>query len=189
MKPALLALLLVAACTSLVPSTVARLSALSPVEADPARIVVAVALPPGLGIGPGGATLQLTGERSDTGARSQGTYALRTAPASPPDGVDPGAEVVTLAIAPEDLAAVRAQQALIRGWEAENGPATSGSLGLGIAGCRVGVGPEPAAKGAVWLRTEADGPFLPLVRPTRIGALLGTDDIAALPPCDAPRQH
>lgn len=176
--------LLLAACGSLVPSTVARLSQLSPMEADPADIEVAVAFPPGLDVQAGGAVLVLTATRTDTGQTSGGRYVLdrrEGVPAEVP--ADPGGQVAVFRVAPRDLPALSAQQALIRTWEAENDPATSGSLSVSLAGCARGEGPAPDADGAVWMRVEAGGGFLPLVRPTAIAAILDGATIAALPAC------
>jgi hypothetical protein len=68
----LLSLALLSACTSLVPSGVARLSGLSPLDADPAQFAVALVLPEGLSLAPGSARLSISATRDARGYRRDG---------------------------------------------------------------------------------------------------------------------
>ena len=58
---------MMAGCSALVPSGVARLSAISPLEADPDAIAVALVLPEGVDLVPGSARLAIEAVREDTG--------------------------------------------------------------------------------------------------------------------------
>ncbi len=176
--PALAFALSLSACASLVPSTAARLAALDPTTADPAQIEVALILPPGLQITPGGAVMTLSARRGDQTLGDSFTLEPRPAP-----GVDapPGATVVGFGLAPADLARMRALQARIAAWKAEG--KGQGALSVGLGGCAVSGGPSPDGTGAVLIRLADNSPFRPLIRPTPLSQLLGPDVIAAIQPC------
>lgn len=178
-------LLALSACGAVDLSTVARLSALSPVEADPAGFAAALALPDGLDLRPGGATLRLGATRADTGQETGSTYVLERTDLDGADGVaaPEGANLSLYRVAPADLDRLRAQQATIRDWKADF-PGTTGSLTIALDGCREGSGPAEDAVGAVYLRTEPDAPFLTLVRPSPLARVFDRDDISTLPACD-----
>ena len=178
--PPVAACLLLAACSAVVPATVARLASLDPLTADPAGIELVVILPPGLSIKPGTAKLELTATR---GAETRsGSFALADRPVA--DGFDlpQGALARHYALTPEDAAKMRGLQAEIATWE-QQGKAR-GSLGLGVDGCALGDGPAADATGSVLIRLGPDTSFLPLVADTRLVDLLGPKAFAAIQPCN-----
>lgn len=176
---AALALLALSACSSLVPSTAARLAALDPLTADPAALELVVILPPGLAVSPGSAKLELSADRG-TEHRS-GSFALADRPVTGGFAVPKGGTARGFAIAVSDVDRMRALQAEIAEWKRDG--AARGSLGLGIGGCAIGAGPEPDAKGSVLIRLRADGPFLPLIAEGKLADLLGPEVLAAIKPC------
>ena len=177
-RPVALALML-AACSSVVPSTAARLAALDPLTADPAALELVVMLPAGMAIIPGSARLEFGATRG-TESRS-GSFALEDRPLPAGITAPEGATPVALALAPTDADQMRALQVEIAAWKREGG--AQGSLGLGLGGCAVGAGPAPEAEGTVLIRLVTDGPFLPLIRDSRLVDLLGPEVLAAIEPC------
>ncbi len=144
-----------AACSSVNLPTVARLSALSPLEADPEGLEVAFDLPVGLGIMPDGASLGFAMERSDTGEVRDLDLTLERRM------LEGG--FVVFRVAPEDLASVRAFQATARAWKDELGGDASGSISAGVSVCLIGDGPVDEAVLSSSIRTSVDGPFFPLI--------------------------
>jgi hypothetical protein len=190
MKPALLApllsLILLTACASLVPSTVAQLATIDPVRMDPATLSVAVVTPAGLRPQPGTAVLIIEGSRSDTGEEARMEMVLAETPITLAGfALQPGEVATMFQIAASDLAPMRALQAQLAEWKAAAPDATSGSLSVGMGACTLGAGPAPDAEGAVFIRTTADGPMLPLVPRSRIAGLIGAEAVASLTPCTA----
>lgn len=173
MRPMFLSVLLLSACGSVVPSTVARLNTMSPLAADPADFAVAITLPDGLGIAPDSARLSLVVARTDTAEIRRETVIL--------ERVD-GAQVY-YRINPADHSALRDAQATALAWKAENDAATSGSLSVNLAPCRVGEGPAPDARVSVAIRTDADGAFLPLVNNGPISAVAAPEELRNMGPC------
>ena len=175
MKLVLIALALTAGCSSVVPSTIARLNAISPMEADPQDIAIALDLPDTVGITQGSAQMLMTATRRDTEQTSSETYILATMHGS--DGS------TIYAIAEADFGRIRAQQTLIQQWKEEAGRATSGSVGVNLKGCSIGDGPDEDDVMSIRIRTDTDGPFFPLVRDTPVKKVLEFTEIGALEPC------
>lgn len=169
------------ACTALVPSTAARLSALDPLTADPAALELVVILPAGLAVTPGSAKLELSADRG--AEHKAGGFILADKPAAPDLDLPPDATVRGFSIADQDIDRMRALQAEIAGWKRQG--AAKGSLGLGIGGCAIGGGPAPDATGSVLIKLRADGPFLPLIADGKLSDLLGAKVMAAIKPCQA----
>jgi hypothetical protein len=177
--PAWLCSLALMACSSLVPSTAARLAALDPLTADPAAIELVVVLPPGLAISPGTAELKLGASR---GSEQLGeSFRLEDRAVASGINLPEGATARHFALAEPDIARMREVQAEIAEWKREGD--AKGSLGLGIGGCGIGAGPSPDARGSVLIRVAKDGPFLPLIADARLADLLGAKTLAAIKPC------
>ena len=170
MRLGILSALLLSACTSIVPSTVMRVNALSPTSADPAGFAIDLSLPAGIDIMPGTAQLMFAVTRSDTGETQSGAFVLER-------------EGSVYRVAPQDLSELRALQATARAWEAENEDASNGSLGISLSPCRVGDGPAPNARVSVGLRLAEDGAFLPLVRNGPISAVAEPEEIRDMDVC------
>ena len=164
-----------AGCASVVPSTVARLDGVSPLTMDPAAISVALELPAGVGVAPGGAQLYLGAVRSDTGAET-GTRAAMARQDHPELG-----QVYT--VAPDDAAALRAEQDRISAWRAEAPEDTVGTLSVTLAPCRSGAAPAPDATASVALQFDPQEPFRPLLRDVPLDRVTEAAPIASWPPC------
>lgn len=175
----LIASLALAACTSIVPSTAARLAAMDPLTADPAAIELMVILPPGLAIIPGSAKLELSADRGTE--HKAGSFSLAEHAAVPGVAVPEGGMARAFAIAEADVPRMRALQAEIAAWKREG--AAKGSLGMGLGGCAVNGGPAADATGSVLIRVREDGPFLPLIADGKLADLLGPEVLAAIKPC------
>jgi hypothetical protein len=174
----LLACLALSACSSVVPMTAARLSAMDPLTVDPGQIEVALILPQGLRVTPGSAVLTLSAQRGDQ--RIAGDFVLdeRAVPGVP---APEGATVAGYGLTAHDVARMRALQAEIAAWKAEG--EARGALSVGVGGCRVGEGPAPEAEGAVMIRLARDEAFHALIRPTPLVSILGEGALAAMGPC------
>lgn len=183
--PLLLPAFVLAACSSVVPSSLVSLAATSPLKADPDAIAVALVVPPGLAITPGTAEMKIDIARADTGEHRVGRYILIDAPAT----------MMTTALAPDetlhvyqldakDAQAVRLLQTELaqRETEVQDGKG-SASLSLGIGGCRVGEGPARNATASAFIRTDAAGVFLPLIDQQPLDSLLGAEASGTLKPC------
>lgn len=184
MKIILPMILLLAACSSVVPETVNRLSSLSPIEADPEQIEILISLPDGIDLPAGGASLTLSAAKDSQ--TTTGHYVLsRSEVTSVEDGIGNQTEghLLLYRIENKDIPNLRAQQRQIRAWKAEN-DATEGSLSVSLSPCIQGEPPAEDAKGSVWIRTENDGPFLQLVKSAPIRQLLDADTIAGFRLCD-----
>ena len=170
MRPTILSVLLLSACTSIVPLTAMRLSGLSPTTADPADLAVDLTLPAGIDVSPGSAVLLFSTTRADTGETDAATFTLLR-----------NGSVFT--IDPADYADMRATQATIRQWKAENEVGVEGSLGISLSPCRIGEGPDDDATVSVAIQMEQDGAFLPLVRNGPLSAVTSEELLRDMPGC------
>jgi hypothetical protein len=167
----ILALVLLAGCASFIPATVARLAAMSPLEADPADIAVAVDLPEGLDLTADGVTLTFEATNDATGESFREELPL-----------EQRGDVTTVVSVPAaDQPRLRAFQARARDWE--NTVGASGSISVVILPCLAGDGPAADATVDISVRLAADGPFLPLVRGGALSEVADVAEIAQLPAC------
>jgi hypothetical protein len=173
------AMLGLAACASVVPSTAVQLARLDPLTADPAAIELVAILPEGLAVTPGSARLEFGASRGDEIRKGSFALSERTVAADP--GLAPGALALGFGLSEGDATRMRDLQAEIAGWDKEG--TAKGWLGLGLGGCAVGEGPAPDAVGSVLIRLVDGGPFLPLIREGRLADLLGQEVLAAIEPC------
>lgn len=171
MRVSLCLALILAGCSSLVPTTAMRLGGLSPLTADPAEIAVRLVLPEGVDVLEGSARLIYQVGRPALGQIE--------------------AEVVTLAragdvfaIAADDLGRLRALQARARDWKAQDPSGTKGALSVSLTPCTQGAGPVADATVDVFLRITAEGAFLPLLRNAPLNAVAPIDQIGAWVACD-----
>lgn len=178
-----LAVLGLAACSSLVPSTAARLTAMDPLTADPSQIEVALILPPGLQIAKNGAALTIEARRGDEVERGKFTLQEANMQISGLE-VPLGARALNLRIRPADIDRLRATQTRVAAWRAEKGEKASGSFGVALDACAIADGPAEDAVASMLIRTEAGAPFQPLVRGVRLRDVLGQTVFDAIKPCE-----
>jgi hypothetical protein len=173
-----------AGCASVVPSTMARLQTLSPVEADPAGLSVAVVSPEGLRPMPESGRLILTARRTDTGVEDAVDLILAERPGDAGAfGVADGERVTYYQLAEADVPRMRALQETLAAWKTDAPDATEGSLSVGVGACADGTGPSPDAAGSVFVRTAVEGGWLPLIEKAPLASLIGADRLAAIGPC------
>ena len=165
--PFLLTLGTLAACGSLVPGTLARLSTVSPLDSDPSGWLAAVDLPPGVAIPDGGVVLTLGARRTDTGIATTEDFTLD-------QGVEGAARTYRVAL--DDLDRLRALQSRIRTWKAIWPDETEGQLSIRVALCQTPPGPRPGARFDVALRTDPDAPLRPLLSGAPVGDALNLLD-------------
>lgn len=163
-----------AACSYVSATGLARLSAVSPLQADPAHITVAIELPPGLGAVPSGTVLTLQARRTDTGESFEEAFTLQMRRLRDLD---------VFAVAPSDLDRLRAAQSKARRWEDAAPEANTGSLSVSTQFCTIGDGPALDATSSILVRTDPDGAFFPLVRNAPVRAAADPNALRALPPC------
>ena len=175
MRYLILTIAFLSGCSSVVPSGIARLNAVSPMDADPADIGVSLTLPEGVAIIDGSAILTLAATRSDTNETTEGTYVLASMTATD------GSQIY--AVDPVDHAKLRDQQALIRQWESKDSDATTGSLSVPLAGCQIGAGPAKDATVSIRMRTAEDGPYFPIIRNAPVREVLQKGRFDPLQPC------
>lgn len=175
----LIPVLLAAGCGAVVPETAARLQALDPLRADPAALAVAVQLPAGMKVRPGAAVITIAASRGAERLAEALTLAPRSAAGV---AVPEGGSVAAFGLGPAEVAQMRAIQAQVGQWKA--GGAAETSFGIGLEGCKLGDGPAPDAEGAILIRLEETGAFVPLIQPTQVAALVGEAALAAMPPCE-----
>ncbi|MCB2134548.1 MAG: hypothetical protein KDE08_01180 [Rhodobacteraceae bacterium] len=185
MRSVLLALF-VTGCTAVTPSSLLRLKALSPLEADPAQIEVVLLLPEGLGIRPGSATLRLAATRRDTGAETGRNFTLSSRAADAHDfPADDVATAQHFGLAAGDVGDFRALQSEIAAWKAEAPDATEGTLAVALGGCTIGGGPSADAVASVYARTENGGAYFPIISNGPLARLLDPAQTGEMPPCPA----
>ncbi|OJY32331.1 MAG: hypothetical protein BGP11_02895 [Rhodobacterales bacterium 65-51] len=180
MRIAALLPLLLAACSSLVPSTLMRLQALDPLTADPSGIELALVLPDGLRPQPQGARLEFKADR--TGHSVAETFVLEPRPA--PSLPEAKGVVMAFGLSRADAARMRAAQSAVAAWPQDG--QSHGSLGVALDACLTGGPLPPTAEGGVLIKLEQEQGFQPLVRPAPIAALIGAEAMAGLRPCGNP---
>lgn len=167
-----------AGCTSLgmSPSSVVKLSRLSPLEANPADIVLALRAPDYLHVRDGDIKLTITfdGGRDDTKFVEQYAAILIRDPGRV-NGIDQsgfGTDHLTVArLATEDVAAMRKIQSRILKLRA-TGLKGKGSISIGAGGCYTRDPGDEKLLISAWIQTQPTDAFFPLMKNFDIGKLL-----------------
>ncbi|GIT92732.1 hypothetical protein JANAI62_30310 [Jannaschia pagri] len=151
MKSILLAttVLALTGCASVVPGTALLASRMDPLTADPADIAAFPILPEGIGLLADESVLVLSGVRQSDGISHAETFIL-----SPWQG--------GYRIDPEDYERFRDQQVRLINWSEEVG--LDGSLGITLAPCLIGRGPDADARYSVDVILRQGGARLPLLK-------------------------
>lgn len=179
-------LAVMAACSSLVPATVATISRISPLDADPAAMDIVLVLPKGVQVQHGSAALTLASHRADTNETAAGTFILQQRALVQSGLLIPAqAQAQAFRLAPQDLVRAKTLQNRIADAKAKAPKdMEKSSISVNIVGCTVGDGPARGAVASIYLKARAGGAFLPLVRDASLAQLLGDTVFAALGPCD-----
>lgn len=165
--------LILQGCGSVVLPTAVKLMTLSPLEADPAGFEVALGLPENLGIAPGSARLTFVSRNLATDEVQSGEFRL----------IDSGDALRLFRVDPADVPEMRRLQALAKAGEDADPDKHEGSIGIHLAPCAMGEGPESDATVDVSIRLAEGGPMLPLIRRGPINAVTEGIDMADLPQC------
>ncbi|SNS80087.1 hypothetical protein [Antarctobacter heliothermus] len=155
----LLPLVFMAGCSHIVPQTLRDLQAVNPMTADPADFQIHLHLPAGLDLPPDSGKLTFSARTTDKEA--SGTYTLWRQDSR--DGT------LIMAIAPQELDALRAVQAEARALKSADPKGTTGSLEIDFGLCLRGDGPDPDAPVSADIVLEYDGPARPFLRPQPVG--------------------
>lgn len=162
---AILPVVLLTGCSSLVPSTLIQLNDFSPLTVDPAALQAAVTVPDGVSVPTGGATMLLQATRSDTEESISRSFVL--------DQRETG-ELLVFAVAPEDVPAFKSLQRTIRTWEEIAEDETTGSFGVDVTLCKVGDGPAEDATFSVFVQAD-DGGLMPILRDAPVSEVLESE--------------
>lgn len=167
----LLGLIATTGCSSVVIPTVAKLSGLSPLDADPSGFEVAIDLPEGASVDTGDATFIIESRHSGLDHHLREVFALER------QEVD--SDRLMFRFAQADLARVLAIQSQAAAWKAADPKLASGSISVRATPCIIGDGPDLGDTLSISLRIKPNGPLLPLVRNAKISELLDAADVAA----------
>ena len=188
LAPLYVAVLLgLSACASVNPVALAKLAAMDPLSADPEQIAVAARLPEALKLRTG--DLMMVVKTTDaTGPDAiDETFYLAVADAAPGDaGVimpENGERLQTAQVAPQDMERLRATQAKARALKAA-GDKGKGSLTVSAkGGCKANeIGDEPL-KLNIYMQTETNGEWFPVVNALDLRRALGDEMLAKIPAC------
>ena len=186
---AFLAALSISACSTVPPSSYAKLASLSPLEANPAEIRMAVIAPEQLVIRPGGAVLSIAW-RPKTGEPRKKEFSLEvlsgnaTAPQLIPR-LNPGQHLYVLKLTDADASALLALQGEVRAAKT-SGNEGQGDIGAGLRdACWTGRFPttNEAMPLEAHLRTEAGGGWTTLISGIDLKDILKSAGIGQLPSC------
>jgi hypothetical protein len=182
-------LVLLAGCMSAPPSSYAKLTSLSPLEANPQEIRVAVLATQDLVMRPGDAILDVY-FKPDHGEKLSAKYALEiiSGNASAPQlltALKPGQTIYVLRLTSADTVSLRVLQGDVIKAKAA-GMHGEGGFSLGFAhACWNGSFPRDGRPMPFdpWIQTQAGGEFIPVFTGIDVKDLLKIAKIEALPSC------
>ena len=182
LSPFLTALFL-AGCAALVPTTAMQLSALSPLDADPAALGLALVLPGGIAVASGGVTMVIEAAYRGGGQSLRVAAKLESRDGDAAIGHQPGDSVTLYALSAADVVRLRELQRQVAIWNAQDPGGTSGSFSLGVTACTVGGGPDSDAKGSAFVKTASGGRYFPLIDNAGLRSLIGAELYDDMAPC------
>lgn len=179
--------LALSACASVSPAAMARLAALDPLAADPAQISVAARLPQALKLRTGDLVMIVRSNGSAADSINE-TFKLEVADAKPGDaGViipEDGEHLQVARVAESDLDRLRLTQAKARAIKAAGGSRGKGSMTVGAqGGCKTGEPQSGVPLLNIYMQTERQGDWFPVVGNLDIAKALGADMMAKIPAC------
>lgn len=181
-------LLGLSACASVNPAALAKLAALDPLTADPQQILVAARLPESLKLRTGDLVMVVKTKDAQGPDSIDETFNLSVADAAPGDaGViipEPGERLQIAQVAAGDVERLRRTQAKARALKTVGGGKRKGSLTVSAkGGCRtsdIGGGP---LKLNIYMQTETNGEWFPVVNALDLRRALGDDLLTKIPAC------
>lgn len=178
-----------AACSHMPVSTMWALRGFDASTVDPTTLRAAVRLPDAFEPRRGGVTLTV-GWWRDGEEKHEAKFILKETTASddlaPLAGErKPGTRLFAYRVDPADYAAIRARQKEFLEEKARNPGKTHGSFGVGADACRRGELPEGPILTTSFLRTQAVGPYLTLLKNVDLREAATTEKPLEelLPPC------
>ncbi|MBO6638927.1 MAG: hypothetical protein JJ920_11855 [Roseitalea sp.] len=185
---AIAALLALAGCLTTPPSTMLRLSRMSPLEADPAAIRLAARLPGPLRVRDGDIRLRISFDGGTAATRLVEEYGavVVEAPAGTPGIGDDaeGSRTYVAALTPDDAASLADVQRRIRSWRAA-GIEGEGQLSVMATACAEGPVPDGPIRLTTWMRTAPDDSFFVLTRNADLRRQIGDGTLAQIGRCGA----
>ncbi|MCR9122892.1 MAG: hypothetical protein NXH91_11520 [Phyllobacteriaceae bacterium] len=183
---ALMFLLTLTACLTTPPSTMLKLSLMSPLDADPAAIRLAARLPEPLRIRDGDIHLRISfdGGTPDTRLVEDYGAVIVEAPAGT-RGIGAGSasdRTYVAALTPNDAASLAAVQRRIRAWRA-SGIKGQGELSVMATACAEAPLPDGPILLTTWMRTAPDEAFFVLTRNADLRRQIGDGSIAEIGRC------
>lgn len=170
------ALVGLAGCMTVPPSSMLKLSRLSPLEADPSAIQFAVRLSDQLLVRDGDVRLRIRFDGDAPGMRLVEEYAalVTDAPHATPGiaaAAQDGMHVIVAALAEEDARSFAQVQRRIRDWRAA-GVEGKGQLSVSATACADGVVPDGPLYVTTYIQTVPGEPFFILSRRADLRALM-----------------
>ena len=171
-----IAALTLTGCSSIVPSTLARLNLLDPMTADPAGFAVALEMDEGLGIQEGSVVFTVEVTHSPSGEiRGEDLVLVE-------DRSETGRLVYS--ISPEGVQALTTMQTELLPWKETSDGNSVLTLTVVADGCLVDKDSIPEdPRVSVFLQLAAEAPMRPLVQNGALTAMFDVDDLAELPQC------
>lgn len=163
----------------MVVETVAELERLSPLEADPGQIAVAIDLPDGFAIHPDSAIMSMSVAQKNLGQSRAEEFVLEQT----------GAVWTVFRVAQADFERLAEIQDLARSWETEDPKATKGSFSVGALPCVKNSDADRSETFSISIQLATDAPFKPLVRNAKVSSILNRFELKELPVCplEAPK--
>lgn len=181
-------LLGLSACASVNPVGLAKLAAMDPLSADPEQISVAARLPESLKLRTGDLMMVVkTKETSGPDAINE-TFLLTVEEAAPGDAglvmPENGERLQTARVAPADIERLRATQAKARALKAAGEGNGKGSLTVSAkGGCKTSEFGDAELVLNLFMQTETDGEWFPVVNALDLRRALGEKMLAKIPAC------
>jgi hypothetical protein len=182
------ALFSLASCASVNPVGLAKLAAMNPLTTEPSQLSVAARLPDSLKLRTGDLIMVIETEGAAGPDKIEETFLLEVKEAKAGDaGVivpESGERLQTARVAIADLARLTAAQGKARALKAGGGTRGKGSISVAVqGGCKTG---EPSAGPLmlnIFMETEKDGGWFPVVSDYDMRKSFGDDVIAKIVPC------
>jgi hypothetical protein len=188
-RPVLAAMLFsLVSCASVNPIGLAKLAAMDPLATDPAQLAVAARLPEALKLRTGDLVMIVKSEGATGPDAIDETFLLdvKEAKAGEAGVIVPqtGERLETARVAAPDIERLRAAQAKARAIKAAGGKRGKGSISINVrGGCKTGDLPAGPLNLNIFMESEKDGGWFPVVSNLELRKALGADVIAKIEAC------